>query len=58
MDTVCPPSSVFAAHNAYGGSKRIQVWPYNGHENGMGYLRELHLEFANSLAKPEAVAVG
>jgi cephalosporin-C deacetylase len=58
MDTVCPPSSVFAAHNAYGGSKRMQVWPYNGHENGMGYLRELHLEFAASLAKPEAVVGG
>jgi len=35
MDQVCPPSSIFAAHNAYaGGPKRIQVWPYNEHEGG------------------------
>jgi cephalosporin-C deacetylase len=46
MDTVCPPSSVFAAHNAWPAAKRMQTWPYNGHENGAGYQREVHLEFA------------
>jgi cephalosporin-C deacetylase len=34
MDVVCPPSTVFAAFNHYGGPKRISVWPYNGHEGG------------------------
>jgi cephalosporin-C deacetylase len=35
MDATCPPSTVFAAFNAYAGaSKEIKVWPYNGHEGG------------------------
>ncbi len=34
MDLVCPPSTVFAAYNAYGGSKEIAVYPDNGHEGG------------------------
>jgi len=32
MDTVCPPSTVFAAYNHYAGSKEITVWPWNGHD--------------------------
>ncbi|HEY2672934.1 MAG TPA: acetylxylan esterase [Rugosimonospora sp.] len=63
MDSVCPPSSVFAAHNAYPAAKRMKTWPFNGHENGLGYLRELHLEFAAEVtgavnAGPDAVDVG
>ncbi|WP_345713995.1 acetylxylan esterase [Kineococcus glutinatus] len=34
MDAVVPPSTVFAAFNAYAGEKEIAVWPYNGHEGG------------------------
>ncbi|GAC1663386.1 MAG: acetylxylan esterase [Candidatus Limnocylindrales bacterium] len=34
MDTICPPSSVFAAFNHYAGPKDISIWPYNGHEGG------------------------
>jgi cephalosporin-C deacetylase len=34
MDPVVPPSTVFAAHNAYPGPKEIRVWPFNGHEGG------------------------
>ncbi|WP_436761771.1 acetylxylan esterase [Streptosporangium sp. V21-05] len=34
MDGVCPPSTVFAAYNVYGGEKDITVWPYNNHEGG------------------------
>ena len=37
MDEVCPPSTVFGAYNAYAGEKRIEVWPYNGHEGGQVY---------------------
>ena len=33
-DAVCPPSTVFTAYNAWGGSKNIEVYPYNGHEGG------------------------
>jgi cephalosporin-C deacetylase len=34
MDTICPPSTVFAAFNYYGGDREIKVWPFNGHEAG------------------------
>jgi cephalosporin-C deacetylase len=34
MDTICPPSTVFAAYNNYAGKKEITVWPYNGHDAG------------------------
>ncbi|MGN6600043.1 MAG: acetylxylan esterase [Actinomycetes bacterium] len=32
MDATCPPSTVFAAYNAYAGPKDIAVWEYNEHE--------------------------
>lgn len=32
MDAVCPPSTVFAAYNAYAGPKQINVWQYNDHD--------------------------
>jgi cephalosporin-C deacetylase len=34
MDPICPPSTVFAAYNAYGGPKEITVYPFNEHEGG------------------------
>ncbi|MEY9212466.1 acetylxylan esterase [Thermobifida halotolerans] len=34
MDPVCPPSTVFAAHNNYAGARDLLVWPYNAHEGG------------------------
>ncbi len=34
MDTVCPPSTVYAAYNHYAGSKEMRVYPFNGHEGG------------------------
>ncbi|WP_433065121.1 acetylxylan esterase [Dactylosporangium sp. CS-033363] len=33
-DVVSPPSTVFAAYNAYAGPKDMTVWQYNGHEAG------------------------
>src|SRR5262249_42180991 len=33
-DLVSPPSTVFAAHNAYGGPAEMTVWAFNGHEAG------------------------
>jgi cephalosporin-C deacetylase len=34
-DTVCPPSTVFAAYNRYGSDDRaIEVYPFNHHEAG------------------------
>lgn len=35
MDTTCPPSTVHAAFNNYASTdKRLQLWPFNGHEGG------------------------
>ena len=34
MDTITPPSTVFAAHNAYAGPTELDVWRFNGHEAG------------------------
>ena len=39
MDPICPPSTVFAAYNAYAGEKSIEVYPYGGHEGG-GFAHE------------------
>ena len=37
LDPICPPSTVFAAHNHYAGSAEIEVYPFNEHEGGQGY---------------------
>lgn len=41
MDTTCPPSTVFASFNRYGGpgfaDREIVVYPFNGHEGGEGF---------------------
>ncbi|MCC3295100.1 acetylxylan esterase [Arthrobacter sp. zg-Y411] len=34
MDTITPPSTVYAAYNNYAGPKDLEVWPFNGHEAG------------------------
>lgn len=34
MDDICPPSTVYAAYNWYGGAKEMRVWEYNQHEGG------------------------
>ncbi|QAY69051.1 acetylxylan esterase [Xylanimonas protaetiae] len=43
MDVTCPPSTVYAAYNAWGAetgaevTKKIDVYPYNDHEGGQAY---------------------
>ncbi|WP_019181879.1 acetylxylan esterase [Microbacterium yannicii] len=37
MDTVCPPSTVYAAYNRYAGPKQIEVYTHNNHEGGQAY---------------------
>jgi len=34
MDEICPPSTVYAAFNRYGGPKEIVEYPFNDHEGG------------------------
>jgi cephalosporin-C deacetylase len=40
MDETCPPSTVYAAFNRYGGPKDIVEYPFNDHEGG-GSFHEL-----------------
>lgn len=50
MDLVCPPSTVYAAYNAYAGPKEIREYEFNGHEGGgthhqseqLGWLAKTH----------------
>lgn len=37
MDEICPPSTVYAAYNAYAGPKEIVAYPYNDHEGGEAF---------------------
>jgi cephalosporin-C deacetylase len=34
MDTICPPSTVFAAYRSYAGPKELAVYEFNDHEGG------------------------
>jgi cephalosporin-C deacetylase len=34
MDPIVPPSTVFAAYNAYPAQKDLLLWRYSGHEGG------------------------
>jgi cephalosporin-C deacetylase len=37
LDPICPPSTVFAAHNHYAAEAEIEVYPFNEHEGGQGH---------------------
>lgn len=50
MDTICPPSTVYAAYNNYAGSKDIRIWQYNNHEGGGSYQAQEKLRFLHTYA--------
>lgn len=37
MDTITPPSTVYAAYNRYAGEKSITEYPFNDHEGGQAF---------------------
>ena len=43
MDQVCPPSTVYAAYNAYAGPKEIRTYPFNDHEGGHAFQERAQL---------------
>lgn len=49
LDTVCPPSTVYAAHNAWGADAEISVYPFNEHEGGQGVHWERQAAFLGAL---------
>ncbi|WP_322921710.1 acetylxylan esterase [Nocardioides renjunii] len=52
MDQVCPPTTVFAAYNAYAGPKDIEVYEFNGHEGGEAFQRSRQLEWLATTLAP------
>ncbi|MFN8414267.1 MAG: acetylxylan esterase [Anaerolineales bacterium] len=51
MDQVCPPSTVYAAFNHWGGEKDIKIYTYNGHEGGGSYQTLEKLKFLKNIWK-------
>lgn len=49
MDETCPPSTVFAAHNAYAGPRDIEVYRFNNHEGGESFQEVRQLAFLREL---------
>jgi cephalosporin-C deacetylase len=45
MDEICPPSTVYAAYNAYAGPKEITVYPFNDHEGGDVFHQPVQLRY-------------
>lgn len=50
MDQITPPSTVYAAYNAYAGPKEIRVYPFNGHEDGQGYQQAEQMHWLPNLS--------
>ncbi len=50
MDQTCPPSTVYAAYNNYGGSKQMIEYPFNDHEGGQSFHQAVQLKWLRSLA--------
>ena len=44
-DSVCPPSTVFAAYNAYRGPKQIETYEFNEHEGGGPFHQRAQMAF-------------
>jgi len=49
MDTICPPSTVYAAYNHYAGPKEIRLWQFNNHEGGDTYQSVEKVKFLGKL---------
>ncbi len=49
MDPVCPPSTVYAAYNAYAGPKAIEYYHFNGHEGGGAEHERVQLDWVARL---------
>jgi cephalosporin-C deacetylase len=49
MDEICPPSTVYAAYNHFGGEKEIRVYRYNHHEGGGQFQTVEKVRFLNAL---------
>jgi cephalosporin-C deacetylase len=53
-DPTCPPSTVYAAYNAYRAPKRMCVYPYNGHEGGQAFHQREQLRWLRETLAPRS----
>ena len=51
MDPTCPPSTVYAAYNAWAGPKEIVEYSHNGHEGGAAFQHQRQIPWARHLAE-------
>jgi cephalosporin-C deacetylase len=51
MDTICPPSTVYAAYNSYSGPKEIVEYPFNDHEGGQVFHQAKQLRWLGNLGQ-------
>lgn len=51
MDDICPPSTVYAAYNIYGGEKHMDLWDFNGHEGGGPFQKARQIERLQEFAR-------
>lgn len=49
MDTICPPSTVYAAYNAYAGPKEMVRYTFNDHEGGGPFQMERQRQWLDAL---------
>ena len=49
MDDICPPSTVYAAFNAYVGEKSMVEYEFNNHEGGQGFQEQVQMEWLSGL---------
>jgi cephalosporin-C deacetylase len=50
MDDVCPPSTCFAAYNAWAGPKEVREYHWSGHEGGDSHHTRASLDWLNARA--------
>ena len=51
MDTICPPSTVFAARNTYAATTKMEIFRFNDHEGGQGHHWINQVNWLRSLTK-------
>ncbi|HUB41732.1 MAG TPA: acetylxylan esterase [Streptosporangiaceae bacterium] len=49
QDDICPPSTVFAAYNGYGGPHQIREYAFNNHEGGEGFQQAAQMAWLAAL---------
>lgn len=49
MDTVCPPSTIYAAYNVYAAEKHMHIFPFNGHDGGGGFGQQARIDWLHEM---------